>query len=237
MPAARRRCRSRAQRLHHAVHAAGRRVLLGFVHPGGTVFELTAKSLTANACRLLALLALPAASGCIVVETHKITEMPIAAARGQAPGTAVTIEGVVTVASGTIGDGFALQDASGGIYITRAFGRPAKLGDRMLVSGKLAAPDKQVAVEPGLVELLGTGAASAPQEIRTGFAGPATEGRLIAVRGKIIREVENDPPWGWKIISMTDRDRCWSSFQPKQKSTSAVCARPVTAHRRLQRTL
>jgi len=158
-----------------------------------------AKSLTTNACRLLALLVLPAASGCIVVETHKVTEMPIAAARGQAPGTAVTIEGVVTVASGTIDDGFALQDASGGIYITRAFDKPAKLGDRMLVSGKLAAPNKQVAIEPGLAELLGTGAASAPQEIRTGFAGPATEGRLIAIRGKIIREVENDPPWGRKI--------------------------------------
>lgn len=149
--------------------------------------------------RLVLLLSLVAASGCVVVKTHEIVEMPVAAAREQTPGTAVTVEGVVTVASGTFDGGFALQDASGGIYVTRALGKAVKTGDRVRVSGKLAAPNNQVAIEPGRIALPGPGSVPAPQEVRTGSAGPATEGRLITVRGKVVREVENDPPWGWKI--------------------------------------
>jgi hypothetical protein len=145
------------------------------------------------------LVMLLAASGCIVVKTHEITEMPVAAAREQAPGTAVTVEGVATVASGTFDGGFALQDSSGGIYVTRALGKTVHAGDRVRVSGKLAAPDNQVAIEPGFIALQGPGSSPALQEVRTGSVGPATEGRLIAVRGKLMREVENDPPWGWKI--------------------------------------
>jgi len=161
--------------------------------------DMTRGSLHRFFLRSALLVMLLAASGCIVVKTHEITEMPVAAAREQPPGTAVTVEGVATVASGTFDGGFALQDASGGIYVTRALGKAVKTGDRVRVSGKLAAPDNQVAIDPGFIALPGPGSAPAPQEVRTGSVGPATEGRLIAVRGTLAREVENDPPWGWKI--------------------------------------
>ena len=145
------------------------------------------------------LLMLLATGGCVVVKTHEVAEVPIAAARERAPGTAVTVEGIVTVASGSFDDGFALQDPSGGIYVTRALGKAVKTGDRVRVSGKLAAPNSQVAIEPGFIGSRGSGSAPMPQEVSTGIVGPATAGRLIAVRGKLAREVENDPPWGWKV--------------------------------------
>jgi hypothetical protein len=125
--------------------------------------------------------------------------MPVAAARERTPGTAVTVEGVATVASGTFDGGFALQDSSGGIYVTRALDRAVSAGDRVRVSGKLAAPNNQLAIEPVSIGLTGPGSAPGPQEVATGIVGPATEGRLIAVHGKVAREIENDPPWGWKI--------------------------------------
>ena len=149
--------------------------------------------------RSVLLLMLLAAGGCVVVTTREVAEVPIAAARERAPGTAVTVEGIVTVASGSFDDGFALQDSSGGIYVTRTPGKAVKTGDRVRVSGKLAAPNNQVAIEPGFVASRGSGSAPMAQEVTTGIIGPATEGRLIAVRGKVTREFENDPPWGWKI--------------------------------------
>jgi hypothetical protein len=39
----------------------------------------------------------------------------------------------------------------------------------------------------------------APSAVKTGAVGPATEGRLIAVRGKVARDAIDDPPWGWKV--------------------------------------
>jgi len=85
--------------------------------------------------RPVLLLLLLAAGGCMVVNTHDIIEMPVAAAREQTPGTAVTVEGVVTVASGTFDAGFALQDPGGGIYVTRALGKAVKTGNRAHVVG------------------------------------------------------------------------------------------------------
>jgi hypothetical protein len=139
------------------------------------------------------------ASACIVVETRQIDAIPIAAARGQRPSTDVAVAGVVTVASGTFDEGFALEDGSGGIYVIRTPGIAVKLGDRVRVSGKIIAPNNQIAISPGRIELLETAAAPLPLEVGTGIIGPATEGRLIAVNGRIVSEVEGDLPWGWKI--------------------------------------
>jgi hypothetical protein len=109
------------------------------------------------------------------------------------------VEGVVTVPSGTFDAGFALQEDSGGIYVTRVGDKPARLGDRVQVSGRLTASNGRIAVEPGLIAIMGSGAVPLPREARTGTVGPSTEGRLIAVRGRIVRDLENDQPWGWKL--------------------------------------
>jgi hypothetical protein len=136
--------------------------------------------------------------GCVAINFERGPETPVAAARQLAQSTQVTVEGVVTVASGTFDDGFAVQDGSGGIYVIRTIGTPVKPGQRARVSGKLVAPGQQVAIEPATIEFLGPGSVPAPPEVKTGAVGPATEGRLIAVRGRVAGEVIDDPPWGCK---------------------------------------
>lgn len=137
---------------------------------------------------------------CVMVNVQRSSEMPIAASRLQPAGTPVTVEGVVTVASGALDEGFAVQDASGGVYVVRTAGAAVKVGERLRVSGKIVMPkSQQIAIEPERIAALGSGSVPAPLDIKTGSVGPATEGRLIQVQGKIIAKVEDDQPWGWKI--------------------------------------
>lgn len=139
-------------------------------------------------------------SACVTVNVERSSHMPMAAARLQTVGTAVSVEGVVTVASGALDEGYAVQDASGGIYVSRTLGAAVKAGDQVRVSGKIILPDsKQIAIEPARIEALGKSSVPAPLEIKTGAVGPATEGRLIRVQGKIVADVEDDQPYGWKI--------------------------------------
>ena len=138
-------------------------------------------------------------SACAAVNVEHREKMPIAAARLQAAGTPVVVNGVVTVASGTLDEGFAVQDASGGIYVSRTAGAPVRTGEQVHVSGTIVAPNKQIAIEPVGIGTMGTDSIPIPGEVRTGVVGPATEGRLIVVQGKITGDVIGDPPWGWKI--------------------------------------
>ena len=148
---------------------------------------------------LTAVLAVAVGGGCVAVNVERRVDMPIAAARMQAVKTPVTVEGVVTVAPGTFDEGFAVQDASGGIYVTRAADAGIKAGHRVRVGGAIALVHGQTAIEPAQVELLGSGSLPAPLETRTGTVGPATEGKLVAVSGKITGDVIDDQPWGWKL--------------------------------------
>ncbi|MFI4914759.1 MAG: hypothetical protein ACHQAR_06170 [Steroidobacterales bacterium] len=145
------------------------------------------------------LAALTLLHGCVAINFERGSDMPVAAARQLAQSTQVTVEGMVTVASGTLDDGFAVQDGSGGIYVTRTIGTPVKPGQRARVSGTLVAPNQQVAIDPATIEFLGTGSVPAPPEVKTGAVGPATDGRLIAVRGKVAGDVIDDQPWGCKV--------------------------------------
>ena len=138
-------------------------------------------------------------SACDAVSVDRRTEMPIASARLQAAGTPVIVNGIVTVASATLDEGFALQDASGGIYVSRTAGAAVRIGDRVRIDGRIVAPNNQIAIEPADIAAMGTGSIPVPGEIRTGAVGPATEGRLIAVQGKIVGDVVDDQPWGWKV--------------------------------------
>ena len=139
-------------------------------------------------------------SACVMVNVERSSHMPMAASRLQPAGTAVVVEGVVTVASGALDEGFAVQDASGGIYVSRTLGAAVKAGDQVRVSGKIILPkSQQIAIDPARIDALGSASVPAPLDIRTGGVGPATEGRLIRVQGKIIADVEDDQPWGWKI--------------------------------------
>lgn len=136
---------------------------------------------------------------CVTINVERRSDMPVAAARQLAPSTEVTVEGIVTVASGTLDDGFAVQDGSGGIYVTRTKGTSAKVGDRVRVGGRIVAPKNQIAIDPATIDFIGAGGVPAPPAVRTGAVGPATEGRLIAVRGNAVGDVIEDQPWGWKV--------------------------------------
>jgi len=143
---------------------------------------------------------------------------------------------VVTVAPRTFDDGFALQDASGGIYVARALDQAIELGSRVRVRGALAAPDKRVTVEPTSLQITGPGSAPAPIEVATGDVGPATEGRLIAVRGRVAGAIVDDRPWGSKLY-VNDGSGPFAGVHRRGDAhrRDAVPRGARAAHRRVQR--
>ncbi len=114
----------------------------------------------------------------------------IAAARLLAPGAEVTVRGVVTVPTGAFSTdrSFALQDATGGIYVFRqaGIGQPLTVGDEVCATGQLA-------VYHGLTELtpraaaqvvrLGRAAPPAAQALSPQEIGKSNEGRLVTITG------------------------------------------------------
>ena len=132
---------------------------------------------------------------------------------------------MVTVAPRTFDDGFALQDATGGIYVARALDQAIELGSRVRVWGTLAAPDKRVTVEPTSLQITGPGSAPAPIEVATGDVGPATEGRLIAVRGRVAGAILDDRPRGSKLYVNDGSGPCWCSSPRRRASTAHGTAR------------
>jgi DNA/RNA endonuclease YhcR with UshA esterase domain len=135
----------------------------------------------------------------------------IAEARALPLGTVVTVDGSVTVASGafsssTFDQGFAIQDHTGGIYVST----PDNLGfaprQQVRVTGTLA--DN---VQPGLLVLTnvteakahGSGPKVQPLPVATGAVGEATEGKLVRITGTITQPVFVDPPFG-SIIFIND---------------------------------
>lgn len=128
---------------------------------------------------LLILLALPAAA----------TTKPIAGARDLPLGTTVTVEGRVTVPSGRFSSasledqGFAIQDATGGIYVRLDTNLGIHLNQQVRVTGTLDQSFNILFVRaaPSGVELL----PGAPLLIATGEVGDATDGLIITVAGTI----------------------------------------------------
>lgn len=132
----------------------------------------------------------------------------IAEARGLAPGTVVTIEGVVTVPSGTFkssasDEGFAVQDSRGGIYVSVSVNPGLRVGQRVRVAGKLADSNgllMLVLADAGAIKTRGRAPALKPQTTLTGKVNETTEGRLLKVSGKITRAVVSDLPYGFRIF-------------------------------------
>ncbi|EYF04893.1 DNA-binding protein [Chondromyces apiculatus] len=130
----------------------------------------------------------------------------IAEARAQEADSEATVEGTVTVAPGiftsSIGDqGFAIQDDTGGIYVSAPAQLDVELGDKVRIHGSL----KQVAQLTTLVadaaslEVLEGTAAITPEDVTTGRIGEDTEGTLVRVSGALTKAIEDDTPYGHKI--------------------------------------
>lgn len=151
--------------------------------------------------RLSSLLALALLTACSAGRPIAIVD-----ARALDVDAKATVEGYVTVAPGTfnssIGDqGFAIQDASGGIYVSVPDALDFGLGERVRVSGRLAqvarlttliADTDDVDVRTGRMDV-------AAGTIVTGRIGEANEGQLVEVEGTVTRAVLDDSPYGFKV--------------------------------------
>jgi hypothetical protein len=118
----------------------------------------------------------------------------------------VKIDGVVTVppglfASFTGDQGFAVEDTTGGIYVALSDTASASLGQSVRVTGHVSDVARLIALStrPELVTPAPPQRVGPPRLIKTGSVGPATEGRLVEVRGAITRPVGDDRPYGYKI--------------------------------------
>lgn len=140
--------------------------------------------------------------------TSNPKKVSIAEARSLPLGTIVTIDGSITVQSGafsssTFDQGFAIQDHTGGIYVSV----PDNLGfaprQQVRLTGQLADT-----VLPGLLVLInvtdvkahGSGPKVEPLPVATGAVGEATEGKLVRIRGTITQPIINDLPFGFIIF-------------------------------------
>ena len=132
----------------------------------------------------------------------------IAEARTLPLGTVVTIDGVVTVPSGafsssTFDQGFAIQDRTGGIYVSTSDNLGFGLRQQVRVTGTLAdtvLPGLLVLVDVAAVKAHGSGPKVQPLPVATGDVGEATEGSIVRITGTITQPIVNDLPFGFIIV-------------------------------------
>ncbi|WP_309891709.1 DNA-binding protein [Archangium sp.] len=130
----------------------------------------------------------------------------ISEARASADGSTVTVEGFVSVVPGAfvsaLGDeGFAVQDASGGIYVKVAQKLDLGLGTKVRVTGMLGEQNKLriLTSEPASVQKLSGTQQVSPRNVTTGGVDEAVEGSLVKVSGNITQTFQDDSPYGYKL--------------------------------------
>jgi hypothetical protein len=143
------------------------------------------------------------------ITAHAAPPISIAQARSLPLGTVVTIDGVVTVPSGafsssTFEQGFAIQDPTGGIYVST----PDNLGFALRTQVRVTGTLDDSTVQPGLLALIdvtetkphGSGPKIQPLPVATGDVGEATEGSIVRISGIISQPIFNDLPFGFIIV-------------------------------------
>jgi len=132
--------------------------------------------------------------------------MAITAARGNASGTTVTVEGYVSVAPGAFvsalsDEGFAVQDDTGGVYVKMAEKQSVAMGAHVRVTGTLDEQNQLrilKAVPADIAVLDGTKDVAA-KDVGTGAVNESVEGQLIRVSGNITKVFQDDSPYGYKL--------------------------------------
>ncbi len=159
------------------------------------------------ACAALATFAAVSAKAAAVAAP--VRPIDIGAARLLPLGTVVTVEGGVTVPSGllssggSLDQGFAIQDRTGGIYVSVATNLGLTLRQRVLVTGALADSNGFLILVPAStadVEVRGRGPRVEPLWLRTGSVGPTNQGLLVRVVGVITQPLAPDPPFGTQVV-------------------------------------
>lgn len=142
------------------------------------------------------------------IHTHPAKSMDIGRARGMPLDSIVTVKGTVTVpsgafTSGTLDAGFAIEDKTGGIYVSIATDPKLHLRDIVEVTGTLADSSGQLILivnSSNDLHRKGHGRRILPQRLATNAIGAATEGRLVRVVGAITQPVVNDLPYGYRLF-------------------------------------
>lgn len=132
----------------------------------------------------------------------------IGQARSLPLGTVVTVDGFVTVASGTFSSstfdqGFAIQDSSGGIYVSVSVNHSLAPRQQVRVTGTLAdtlLPGLLVITDVTAIKVMGRGPRVQPDPVATGDVGEATEGTIVRITGTITQPIVNDLPFGFIIV-------------------------------------
>lgn len=132
----------------------------------------------------------------------------IAQARSRLLGTVVTVDGFVTVASGTFSSstfdqGFAIQDSTGGIYVSVPVNHSLEPRQQVKVTGTLAddvLPGLLVITDVTAIKVMGRGPRVQPLAVATGDVGEATEGTIVRITGTITQPIVNDLPFGFIIF-------------------------------------
>jgi uncharacterized protein YdeI (BOF family) len=132
----------------------------------------------------------------LLLSTPLAAQVPIAAARQQATGN-VSVIGCVTVVPGTFSsssgdEGFAIEDQTGGIWISVEKRPPLKMNQCVRVTGSLGLSNGKLQIVPSSI-----GPEPRPL-IRTGQVGAATLGSIITVEGTITKS-QTDDQYGWKL--------------------------------------
>ena len=129
--------------------------------------------------------------------------IPIAAARTQAQGTTVTVLGTVTVPSGNFrsssdDEGFAIQDQTGGIWVSVKQNPRLKLGQTVIVTGTLGTSAGKLQLVPA--DASGVTVHRGGLRIATGQVGTATLGFIVTIEGTVTAQgVVKDLPYGYKV--------------------------------------
>ncbi|AGP40259.1 DNA-binding protein [Sorangium cellulosum] len=129
----------------------------------------------------------------------------IAEARALAEGSTATVEGFATVAPGTFSSatseqGFALQDATGGIYVSLPDALDFGLDARVRVTGQLGQTAQQTVLNAAAasVTVLDGAESIEPKDVMTGDVGEPVEGLLVRVNGSVTTAVEDEQPYGFQ---------------------------------------
>lgn len=144
-------------------------------------------------------------------DSLKVLSLANALAPRREAGLDVTLQGVVTASNGTFTSstfeyGFAMQNASHGIYVamTTPPSSAINIGCEVNVSGVPGELNKMAVVyaEPQHVNLIGNCSSPGevtPLNVSTGSVGSANEGEIVTVEGNVTRVID-DQPYGYKVF-------------------------------------
>jgi hypothetical protein len=123
----------------------------------------------------------------------------IAAARQRPLGTTVTVCGTVTVPTGAFDAGFAIQQGNAGIYVLDSLGAPRAIPDEVEVTGTLVDSSGLLAIQPTSIQARGRHEPVEPRHRKTGQVGESTEGQLLELHGRMVGDLIDDSPFGFKL--------------------------------------